>query len=296
VQDKVSNHNNKNILSAIEWFKGRTLCIATMHAKEQVLAPLLEKHLGVKVCVPYQLNTDVFGTFSGKTKRVVSPLEAALLKIEAAQKITDADLFVASEGSFGPHPQIPFVPADDEILVFKDYANKLEVKARELSFETNFNAAFCKDITEVKAFAEKAQFPAHALVIKKTKEEPDEMFSGITDWDTLNYLAIDMLQKNQSVYLETDMRAMFNPTRMRVIEKACENLIQKLFSCCPFCKTPGFDVTQIISGLLCSWCRRPTNSTAAHIYTCSNCFYKLEKKFPYNKTEEDPMYCDFCNP
>jgi len=86
VQVKDSNHN-KNNLPATEWFKGRTLCIATMHAKEQVLSPLLEKHLGVKVCVPDRLNTDVFGTFSGKIKRAVSPLEAAFLKIEAAKKL-----------------------------------------------------------------------------------------------------------------------------------------------------------------------------------------------------------------
>jgi hypothetical protein len=105
-----------------------------------------------------------------------------------------------------------------------------------------------------------------------------------------------MLQKNQSVYLETDMRAMHNPTRMKVIEKACETLIEKLFSCCPVCKTPGFDVTQVIAGLLCSWCKRPTRSTAAHIYTCHHCFFEQEKKFPHNKTAEDPMYCDFCNP
>ena len=38
-------------------FKGRKLVIATMHEKERVIAPLLEKNLGVEVVVPKAVNS-----------------------------------------------------------------------------------------------------------------------------------------------------------------------------------------------------------------------------------------------
>ena len=51
-------------------FAGRRLCIATMHHKERVLRPLLERSLGV-VCVvpPRGFDTDRFGSFSGTVAR-----------------------------------------------------------------------------------------------------------------------------------------------------------------------------------------------------------------------------------
>lgn len=47
-------------------FKGRTLVIATMHKKEQVISPILEKQLGVYCKTTTNLNTDNFGTFTGE--------------------------------------------------------------------------------------------------------------------------------------------------------------------------------------------------------------------------------------
>ena len=62
-----------------------------------------------------------------------------------AMKLSKYDLVVASEGSFGPHPSIPLVPADDEFLLFIDKKNDLEIIARELSIETNFNGSEIKN-------------------------------------------------------------------------------------------------------------------------------------------------------
>ena len=39
-----------------------------------------------------------------------------------------------------------------------------------------------------------------------------------------------------------------------------------------------------------------TKSTLACIYESKKCIYLLEKKYPNNKTFEDPTFCDFCNP
>ena len=98
------------------------------------------------------------------------------------------------------------------------------------------------------------------------------------------------------MFAETDMRAMNNPSRMHVIESCTQKLIDKINSQCPSCKMPGFGVREVLSGLKCSQCGAPTRSTLVHIYICEHCTYRQEKEFPHGKKEEDPMYCDYCNP
>jgi hypothetical protein len=39
------------------------------------------------------------------------------------------------------------------------------------------------------------------------------------------------------------MRAMYNPSRMTVIQNATKKLVEKINSCCPHCNIPGFGIT-----------------------------------------------------
>ena len=61
-------------------FKGRNLIIATKHGKEKVIAPIVEKELGVKCFVTKDLDTDILGTFTGEVERKDDPLTAARKK------------------------------------------------------------------------------------------------------------------------------------------------------------------------------------------------------------------------
>ena len=92
----------------------------------------------------------------------------------------DCDLAVASEGSFGPHPSIFFIAADDEILLFIDKKNHLEIAARELSTETNFRGNYIKNIKELHDFARQMDFPSHGIIIKKGKDDLTELVKGIS--------------------------------------------------------------------------------------------------------------------
>ncbi len=65
---------------------------------------------------------------------------------------------------------------------------------------------------------------------------------------------------------------------------------------CPECNVPGFAVTDIKEGLECSLCYMPTRAIKSLIYCCQHCNFTKEVLHPNNKTSEDPMYCDFCNP
>lgn len=282
--------------SARHYFEDRHLVIATKHRKEAVITPLVNGSLGVISQIAEGFDTDVLGTFTGEIERKDDALTTLRNKCLMAMALSGCDLGVGSEGSFGPHPTLFFTHADDELVMLIDQKNGLEIVARELTTETNFNAAFIHSKAQLKAFAKEAMFPSHALILRDHKDSHKQVFKGITDADALWSSYQYLMTHFGTVYAETDMRAMHNPTRMKVIERATRKLLEKINSCCPQCHTPGFGITQAKPGLPCQLCHGPTDSTLSHVYTCSKCKHPAESKFPHGKTSEDPMYCNNCNP
>jgi hypothetical protein len=277
-------------------FKGRSLIIATKHEKEKIIAPLLEDSLGAVCFVDPDFDTDMLGTFSGEVERELDPIATARKKCLLAMELSNCDLGIASEGSFGPHPSLFFVSADDEFLIFIDKKNDLEIVVREVSTETNFNGSEIKNEKELLDFANLVKFPSHALILRKSKTDTTNIFKGITNLEDLKKSFHLMFNEFKSVYAETDMRAMHNPSRMIVIKNATKKLLDKINACCPQCNIPGFGITNAKKGLACNLCNSPTNSTLSFIYSCKKCHFKREEMYPNKKITENPMYCDYCNP
>ncbi len=281
------------------FFRNRVAVLATMHKKERVIAPLFEKELGIKVTVP-QLNTDKFGSFTREIERSGSQIEAARLKAQKALLLTGENLGIASEGSFVPHPSLPYIPCNREVVIFIDKENDLEIIGEEFSTDTNHSHLKVSDVQQAMNFAEKIGFPEHGLVVmlKDHPENSDEIIKGINTEKALIAAINNSLKKsvNGAVHLETDMRAMYNPTRMKNIEKATYNLIEKINCVCPKCSTPGFDIIQRIPGLPCEWCSAPTTLTSSVIYKCQKCGFRKEQLFPDGKQFASPAQCMYCNP
>jgi len=277
-------------------FSGRKLVIATKHDKEKVIAPLFEDAFGVLCFIPENFDTDLLGTFTGEVERKDDPVTTLRNKCLNAMEIASCDLGIASEGSFGSHPSIFFVPSGDELLIFIDKENNLEIIARELSTNTNFNGAEIKTEKQLHEFAANANFPSHSLILRKAKKDFTEIVKGITNWQTLTQTFKQFIEKFGVVYAETDMRALYNPTRMKVIEIAARKLVEKIKLQCPQCNTPGFGITDARIGLPCGLCGFPTRSVISFVYECKKCGFIKEEILPDNKTVEDPMYCDICNP
>jgi len=277
-------------------FKGRNLVIATKHEKEKVIAPLLENAFGVVCFVKEGFDTDSLGTFTGEIERELDPIATARQKCLMAMEASKCDLGIASEGSFGSHPSLFFASADDEFLIFIDKKNNLEIIARELSTETNFNGSEIKNEQELLDFADLVKFPSHGLILRKSKSDNNHIIKDITNLQDLKKAFHLLYEKFNLAYAETDMRAMYNPSRMAVIENATQKLVDKIKSCCPQCDIPGFGVTDVKKGLKCDWCGWPTNSTLSYIYVCQHCQFTKEEMYPHKKTTEDPTYCNCCNP
>lgn len=281
-------------------FKNRIAVLATMHKKEKVISPIFEKEVGIQLIVPKGFNSDTFGTFTGDVKRTGDQFDAARLKAEAALKFSKKTLAVASEGSFGSHPVIPFLPFNREIVLLKDSEHEIELVGVATSTEINYKGSHVYSFEEALSFAESIGFPDTGVVVKAedTSHESIECVKGIISPDTLREAVESLMEqsKDKSVFIETDLRAMYNPKRMKVIEEAAKDLVSKMLSLCPDCSWPGFQITEKVKGLPCSWCNLPTDVVKAHVYQCEKCGYIKKDTFPDGKETADPGSCNFCNP
>ncbi|BCX11699.1 MAG: hypothetical protein KatS3mg067_0637 [Thermosynechococcus sp.] len=281
--------------STESYFQGRTALLATKHGKEQVIAPALAR-LGVTVVVASDFDSDRFGTFSREIPRCGTQEEAALAKAEAVLAQTDADLVIASEGSFGPHPHFPMLPSDRELILLVDRRHDLVLRGEVLSLDTNFSHATVSNLEEALAFGARVGFPSHGL-IAMAQADPlpnTPIFKGIQSEEQLQR-AIATLQTNSATFhLETDMRAHMNPTRMQVIAQAAADLVQGMAQGCPQCGWPGFVAREHLPGLPCELCGAPTSAIKASRYRCQRCLYELT--LPVPETTASASQCYFCNP
>ncbi|MBR7618781.1 hypothetical protein JKL49_05205 [Phenylobacterium sp. 20VBR1] len=281
-------------------YKDTIAVLATMHDKERVVAPVLKEGLGLRVALALGLNTDRFGTFSRDVERTGSQLDAARAKIAAGFEYAPyARVGIASEGSFGPHPYIPFLALGRELVLLIDRERGLELTGHFASLETNYGHAVVSDMETAVAFAERSRFPEHGLIVMGCVDEkpaPDlALFKDVIDHAALEIAVGQVVATCGAAFVEADMRAHRNPTRMRAIERAASDLVRRFRSECPACKHPGFDVTERITGLPCEWCGEPTHVIRAEVLTCQACDYRQERQATC-ATTADPGRCESCNP
>ena len=280
-------------------YNNRVAILATMHNKEKVISPLLKEHLGINLIVPQGLNTDIFGTFTREIKRPDTQIITARLKAKKALEMYEEKIVIASEGSFTPHPLIPYIYANREIIIFLDQENNLEIIGEIFSMETNFNHQTISSLEEAEEFGKEVGFPEHGLVISfnNISTGKTQFIKGITSKENLiNSVEIAIKNTNGKFHIETDMRAMYNPTRMKNIAFATQDLINKINSLCPQCHTPGFMINQKIPGLPCELCHQPTSLIKAVIFQCQKCNFTQQQLFPNNQEFADPSLCEYCNP
>jgi hypothetical protein len=274
-------------------FVNRVAVLATMHRKEQAIAPLLEARLGLTVTVPPGFDTDGFGTFTGEIKRPADQLATARLKAEAALERTGETLALASEGSFGPHPYIPFVPCNRELVVLIDRQHGLEIVGECLSTETNYRQQRVTSVQEAQTFAAAVDFPRHGLLVRA---DNTVIAKGLTTEETLATAVAMALRQATTVKVEADMRALYNPTRMGVIAQATAHLLEMMAQTCPACGCPGFREVKRWPGLPCGLCGTPTLLTHRVRHQCQRCDHQQDRPPDGQPAAADPIHCPYCNP
>jgi hypothetical protein len=278
---------------------GKRAVLATMHRKEEVITPALAP-LGLSVEVPDGFNSDQFGTFSRDIPRTGSQLEAAKAKIYAAfDLMPQARVGIASEGSFGPNPALPIMPLGRELVLLMDRATGLEITGSDATLETNYSHAVVADVEAALSFARQRDFPTHGLVVMACVDDnpcPQAgLFKNLVGTAEVEHAVKLLIRRSGAAFLETDMRASWNPTRMRSIARAAYDLVRRFESRCPNCDFPGYDVTERIFGLPCSRCGEPTEVTKEVMLSCSACDHRETRPVSDAKTA-DPGLCNCCNP
>lgn len=280
-------------------YAGRQIILPTQHAKAQAIAPVFADILNAQVR-EHACDTDSLGTFSGEVERRGTALDAARRKVQLAFTELDADLAVASEGSFGPHPTVGFVPADQELLHFADRSRDFSLTVTLTTTDTNYRMADVTSLDALVDFAQKAGFPTHGLILAtQPRDDPHRrIIKGIQTHDALaeGFSTLRQVAQDGKIWVETDMRACFNPTRMTTIAKLAEKLAQRLATPCPACDLPGWGEIDVIEGLPCAWCGMPTPLVRGVIHGCVTCTHRETRDRPDGLKIADPGHCPRCNP
>ena len=277
-------------------FSKRSASLLTKHGKEKVIGEVLNTEVDCLVAHTSAYDTDLLGTFTQETPRYGSQLDAARKKAITGMKLLKLDLGLANEGAFLNDPHTGTIPWNNELLVLIDQKHNLELTGFSSGPAQN-ESGYVTHWEELKKFADSALFPSHYLVIKPTDEYHPQSRKGIQDLVELKN-AFDWAKSLSSkgiVYVENDLRAFANPTRMENIRKAAINLANKMNSICPQCNTPGFWVTDVKRGLPCNACGLATDEEIAKIWSCIQCEHKQTEGMKVFRFA-DPSKCKHCNP
>jgi hypothetical protein len=150
-------------------YSGLHAVLATMHGKEAAIAPVLQSRLGLTIRTAPHLDTDALGTFTGEIPRAGTIREAAVAKARLGMEATGLPIGLASEGSYGPHPHIPFVPGGVELMVLVDDTRGIVVAEHLIDDAPTFAHIFAKVGADITPFLARIGFPDHALIVRPTE-------------------------------------------------------------------------------------------------------------------------------
>jgi hypothetical protein len=228
--------------------------------------------------------------------RTGNQLEAARAKAHAALLAIGADLAIASEGSFGADPENPFGGVSNlELVLLVDAKHGIEVRGHARTAETNLAHTTASSVAEALDFARSVGFPEHGVIVRRN-ERSRRMYKDVSSWSELEQVVKKLLSRPfvKKIFLETDMRAHCNPTRMAQIGKAMEDLRARVESACPACTMYGYGVTDVLTGLPCGMCGAETELPRATVSECAACKHCTDKRI--GGAFADPGQCSFCNP
>ena len=280
-------------------YQDRRIALATMHRKEQAIAPTFKHLLGATVVAATDIDTDQLGTFSGEVSRRGTMREVAIAKARLGMQATGLSLGLASEGSFGPHPQIPFMPGAIEVMTFVDDERGMVIHESRVVDETNFAHVLVTPGDSLEQFLNRLQFPSHAVIVRPNAGDIyRNVGKGIQSRELLSAAIADAarVSTDGKAHIETDMRAHMNPTRMRSLAELAGQLAERLASVCPACASPGWGRVDVVSGLPCDACGTPTEMVAAEVFGCPACSHKEQRPRRDGLTHAKPGNCPYCNP
>ncbi|MBI1290879.1 hypothetical protein GC173_06490 [bacterium] len=218
---------NSHTLSDL--YAGSRAVLATMHGKESVICQPFRSHLRLHVVVPEYMNTDRFGTFTAEVPRGGDLIETARRKALEGMATTGLTIGLASEGECVARSGGGY--EGHEVLLFIDADRKVELMEERRGAPTSYGSWVLTAADLATADFDAAGFPSHRLTVRPNRGDLSALvFKGIGN-ERLLEMAVEMACENSDdgrAFVESDMRAHRNPTRMRVISELAERLALRI--------------------------------------------------------------------
>ena len=266
--------------------------MASKHRKEVYLGGVFADRWGLNVAAA-DVDTDVFGTFSGEIPRT-SDVPTTLRRKVALAADSGADCVVATEGSFGPDPVLGWVPLHEEVLLWSWPKFGKELWVTHRSHDTNFSSCGEPDWGAVRRWAERIGFPCAHVILRRA--DGTVVAKGLGDWAMLERLWRETSAAHGTPIVETDMRADRNPRRQAALRALAFKTIEALEARCPSCGFPGFVPRPASPGAPCRACGAPTRLPRELRAECPECHAAQSHESPHQTQGVDPGQCDRCNP
>ena len=276
---------------------GALIALTTRHGKERALSRVFAAGLGasLQLC---DHDTDQLGTFSGEIPRLEDAAATCRAKALLGMEATGLPLGLASEASFGPHPAMPMLPVGQELLLFLDQERNLCLIEQRVEWRTNYSHLMMEPGALPDAWLRQVRFPSHAVIARPSLPQTGCLFKGVSSHKALAELIerCRLADPDGRVWLETDMRAHCNPTRMRSIRRLGIALVRRLQTPCSECGSPGWGLIDTEAGLPCSACGTPTELTRSEIWGCEACGLRQSQQRRDGRLSAEPGQCPWCNP
>jgi hypothetical protein len=240
------------------------------------------------------LDTDMFGSFSGEVERRMSPRETVIEKAKAGARLLGLDFGIASEGTIGAHPHLPFINSDYELLAFVCLSQNISVVESYLSADIVAHSQMVSRTTDFEELFRKLNMPHHAVNIVVETSDGRQVIKGIFD----SREALQIIEQSLAtakVTIESDFRAMNSPSRQANITICAQRLAARVAASCPGCSCFGWGRVGYEYGLPCRSCGRQNLGVAnSERLGCQGCNYTETKHLGVYEIE--PARCEFCNP
>lgn len=269
--------------------------LTTRHDKWPLIAPALAP-LGLAVQVA-DVDTDSLGTFTGEIERAADQWDTAVAKARMGMRVTGSLLGLASEGSIGSHPAMPYIASATELVVLVDDELGIVVGETEVSFDivvVSFTTAPGEPLDK---YLQRADFPGHGLIVMPSIGRNGPIVKGIHDEAAL-HAAIALCATASAdglARVTSDLRAHHCPSRRAIIAAAAARLAARLAACCPACDTPGWGIVRAERGAPCAECGDLVDIVVARIEGCQRCLVELRMPLA-DRATADPSRCPSCNP
>ncbi len=270
------------------------IALATKHGKLEQLLPAFARLENFELVVA-EIDTDLFGTFSGETPRLSSPLETAIAKAKAGAAELGLDYGLASEGTIGPNPVTPWATVDHELLVLISLSRNITIYETHQSASIVAKSQSLTPGIDLAAVFELFDLPNHAVNLSYSTGSSISIEKGLSDQEQLRNRIQELWAQGFEPLMESDFRAMSSPSRQANIQACAEKLVARIASNCPGCNEIGFGKISYEFGVPCLACGEVNSRVAkSEKLGCVACdFFELKD---LGITSIDPSRCDGCNP